>query len=289
MFLELINIVKKYPVKKGSWGQTKSFVYAVNDVTLSINKGENLALVGESGCGKTTLARVLLKLIQFDSGAITFSGEEITKNNPKKNRILRKNMQMVFQDPFSSLDPRFTVRRIMKEAMTLEIGKYKTEQEKEKRIAELLIAVGLKEEMLNRYPHEFSGGERQRIAIARALVLNPKLLVLDEAVSSLDVLIQEQIIELLMDIQKRFDLTYLFITHNLKVARKICHRCAVMYKGRIVEMAPIDELFNNPLHPYTKELLSAALEYKSTLGSEGIEIDSKADLIDQGNGHFVLG
>lgn len=195
---------------------------------------------------------------------------------------------MVFQDPYSSLDPRYTIGRIMKEGLTLEKNQYRSESEKQDCTRRLLHSVGLKDEILNRYPHEFSGGERQRVAIARALMLNPKLLILDEAVSSLDVIIQKQLIDLLADLQKDFNLTYLFISHNLKVVRKISHRIAVMYKGKIVELAPTEEIFNSPRHPYTKELLLAAIDYKAVQRKAAINIDPDAKLVDEGDGHFVI-
>jgi len=288
MLVELKNIKKYFPVKKGFLSRSRSFVRAVDHVDLSIRNKENISLVGESGCGKTTLARILMKLLPLDSGNIIFDRQDVTSLSGRKFREYRKNMQMVFQDPYSSLDPRFTVRATMKEPMGLIKKQYKSHQQKEERIRELLNAVGLKKDMLDRYPHEFSGGERQRIAIARALVLNPKLLILDEAVSSLDVLIQEQIIELLKNLQEKFDLTYFFISHNLKVVRKISHRIAVMYKGKIVELADTNDIFHNPLHSYTKELLTAAVEYKSTKQKRTVDFSPKAKLIDQGNGHLVL-
>jgi len=247
-----------------------------------------MSLVGESGCGKTTLARLILKLIPLDEGAISFDGQDITKLSNRQLKDVRKNMQMVFQDPYSSLDPRYTVQRIMKEAMTLEKQKYRSQQDKTTRIEQLLESVGLNKDILNRFPHEFSGGERQRIAIARAMMLNPKLLILDEAVSSLDVIIQKQLIDLLFDLQQKFDLTYLFISHNLKIVRKISHKIAVMYKGRIVELAPSEEIFNNPIHPYTKELLIAAIDYKAVKREAQIDIHEHATLQDQGGGHFVI-
>ena len=221
MLLQLEHIQKDFPIKKGLWGKTTSVVRAVDDVSLTILKGENIGLVGESGCGKTTLARIILRLIPLDSGTITSRGEDVTKLPNHYFKICRKHIQMVFQDPFNSLDPRFTIRRVLREAMVLAKDLYQTETEREDRARDLMEAVNLKGDMLNRYPHEFSGGERQRIAIARALVVNPSLLILDEAVSSLDVIIQNQIIELLKKLQNQFHLTYLFISHNLKVVKKV--------------------------------------------------------------------
>jgi len=288
MLLELKNIKKYFPVKKGFLGRGQTFVRAVDGVDLAIQEGENVSLVGESGCGKTTLARSILRLMPLDGGQIIFKGEDLSRLSGRRIIPYRKHMQMVFQDPFSSLDPRFTVRRLLQEALTLEKEQYKTKGSQEERAAYLLSAVQLKGDMLSRYPHEFSGGERQRVAIARALMLNPQLLILDEAVSSLDVIVQKQIIHLLGDLQRQFRLTYLFISHNLKIIRKISHKIAVMYQGKIVELAPTEEIFNNPLHPYTRELLSAAVEYKAIAREEAILISDHSRLIDKGNGHFVL-
>ena len=280
ILLDIKNLKKYFPLKKGFLGRTQGFVRAVDDVTLTIAQGEHFGIVGESGSGKSTLARLVLKLLPFDSGSVAFKGQDIGPLRGKEFRPFRKELQMIFQDPYSSLDPRYMIRDILKEAMRLEgVGS-------EQRLQEMLTAVGLEKEMLNRYPHEFSGGERQRIAIARALTVNPQLLILDEAVSSLDVLVQEQILKLLEALQKQFNLTYLFISHNLKVVRKMSQRIAVMYQGKIVELASTEEIFNNPIHPYTQELLSAAIHYQSTGQKEIMKPQGR--LVDQGGGHFVL-
>ena len=288
MLLELKNIKKYFPARKDFFGWTKEYVRAVDRVDLQLRAGENLSIVGESGCGKTTLARLIVKLYPADSGEIIFEGQDITRFSFAQMKPFRSRVQMVFQDPYSSLDPRFTIFSVFQEAMHLEQGRYPSVDEQKKRMEELLEAVQLPADILGRYPHEFSGGERQRIAIARALIMNPQLLILDEAVSSLDVLVQEQIIQLLLDLQKRYQLTYLFISHNLRVVRRISARVAVMYKGKIVELAATGKVFKNPQHPYTKELLAAALDYRPVKRTTEIVLGENSQLVDTGGGHFVI-
>ncbi|MDO8580419.1 MAG: ATP-binding cassette domain-containing protein [Candidatus Omnitrophota bacterium] len=286
MLLELKNVTKDYPIKKFIFGQ-KGRVRAVDNVSLTLSSGENLSLVGESGCGKTTLARIILKLIPPTSGTICFGGRDLNPLSARQMNPFRRHMQMVFQDPYDSLDPRYTIRRTLKEALHLDQTLVKQTKAQEERIQHVLRSVKLPEMMLSRYPHELSGGERQRVAIARALMMNPKLVILDEAVSSLDVLIQRQIIDLLGDLQKTFHLTYLFISHNLKIARAVSHQIAVMYQGKIIEIAPTEELFRNPLHPYTQELLAAAVDYQA-VESKQHPINPTGQLVDKGQGHLIF-
>lgn len=288
MLVEIKNLNKKFEGKKKMLGQKAADVKAVNNVSFSFESKQNIGLVGESGCGKTTLARLLIRLYQPDSGQIIFDGQDITKMGAKKLQPIRRHIQMVFQDPYSSLDPRFTVRQILREAIALDPSKYKTDPEKEQRMLNLLEEVNMPGDILNRYPHEFSGGERQRIAIARALSLNPKLLILDEAVSSLDVLVQDQILLLLENLQKTHDMTYLFISHNLKVVKRLCQTIAVMYKGKIIEMGPSEDVFSHPLHPYTRELLKAAIEFRSSGRTDDFVVADWGQLVERSNGHFVI-
>ncbi|MCA9400288.1 MAG: ABC transporter ATP-binding protein [Candidatus Omnitrophica bacterium] len=286
--LTIHNITKKFLIRKGGFKRPAQYLTAVDHVSLGLKSGENLSLVGESGCGKTTLARIIMRLMKEDRGEIVFQNQNITGLKSGDLKKIRKDMQMVFQDPYNSLDPRYTVRNIIREAFTLAPKAYPSEKLQEERIAQVLKAVQLKPEIMCRYPHEFSGGERQRIAIARALLLQPKLIILDEAVSSLDVLIQEDIIALLKDIQENYDVTYLFISHNLNVVKKISHQVAVMYKGRVVELGPIDKVMSDPQHPYTVVLLKAAIDYK-VVEEDVSNLNFEAQSLQVvGPGHYVL-
>ncbi|HUT52281.1 MAG TPA: dipeptide ABC transporter ATP-binding protein [bacterium] len=253
--LEASNLKKYFPVRAGFLGRPSQYVRAVDGVALKVSAGETLGLVGESGCGKSTLGRTLLRLIDASGGRIMFRGREITTETGEPLRALRKQMQIIFQDPYSSLNPRMTVGSIVGEALA--IHKIGARSERRDRVMALLKEVGLHPEAYTRYPHEFSGGQRQRIGVARALAVEPGFIVCDEPVSALDVSIQAQILNLLMDLQERRNLTYLFISHDLRVVRHISDRVAVMYLGRIVEMADAKELYAQPLHPYTIALLSA--------------------------------
>ncbi|MCF7907302.1 MAG: ATP-binding cassette domain-containing protein [Candidatus Omnitrophica bacterium] len=255
--LEVKNLKKYYPIKRGLFYKTVGWLKAVDRVSFSLERGKTLALVGESGCGKTTLARSIAKLIELDSGEINFLGHQITNMTASQMRPLRRDLQIIFQDPFNSLDPRFTVAKIIQEGLAA-LHSVKSKQEILDLSKKMLDRVGLPENCLTLYPHEFSGGQRQRISIARSLILNPQLLILDEPVSSLDVSIQAQIINLLLELQERFKLTYLFIAHDLNVVRCVSDEVCVMYLGKIVERAQSKELFGNPLHPYTETLLAAS-------------------------------
>ena len=253
--LEVTNLKKYFPIKGGVFSKTVGYVYAVDDVSFTVDKGETLGLVGESGCGKSTTGRSILRLIEPTGGTVTFEGQDVTALDKNAMRALRREMQIIFQDPYASLNPRMTVGSIVGEP--LEIHKIARGREKTDRVASLLQKVGLRAEDMRKYPHEFSGGQRQRIGIARALALNPKLIVCDEPVSALDVSIQAQVINLLEDLQEEFGLSYLFIAHNLNVVEHISNRVAVMYLGQIVELASDTDLYNDAQHPYTEALLSA--------------------------------
>ena len=256
ILLNVHNLKKYYPIKKGLFSKSTQYVKAVDGISFYIKEGETLGLVGESGCGKSTTGRTILRLEEATSGEIIFEGKNLLELNKKEMRKIRKKMQIIFQDPYSSLNPRMTVAEIIEEPLYTH-NLYNNKNERSMKVKELLNDVGLSIEHMHCYPHEFSGGQRQRIGIARALAVNPKFIVADEPVSALDVSIQAQVINLLQDLQIEYKLSYLFIAHNLGVIKHISDRVAIMYLGKIVEVSDKDDLYVNPLHPYTKSLLSA--------------------------------
>ena len=271
--VELENVTKYFPVKHGVFSRAQGQVHAVEDVTLDVRKGETLGIVGESGCGKSTTARLMTRLLDPTSGTIRFEGQDISRLSQRRLRPLRREMQMIFQDPYASLNPRKTVEQIVSQPFAIHGGVSK--RDARIRVKRLLEVVGLSPEHSSRYPHEFSGGQRQRIGIARALALQPKLIVCDEPVSALDVSVQAQILNLLRTLQHEFDLTYVFISHDLSVMRQICTRIAVMYLGRVVELADSERIFNHPRHPYTAVLISAVPRLSAT-GTRGSGSSSAA-------------
>ncbi len=258
IILKAEHVKKFFPIRKGFFLRKVGDVKAVDDVSLEIRKGETLGLVGESGCGKSTLGRTLIRLYEPTAGEIQFQGQDFLKERGNQLRKSRKDIQMIFQDPYASLDPRMTIGQIIEQPFV--IHNMLEKKERETRVKQLLELVGLRASLINRYPHEFSGGQRQRICIARAIALNPKLIICDEPVSALDVSIQAQILNLLKDLQEQLKLTYIFISHDLSVIEHVCDRIAVMYLGKIVEVADRDALYKDPKHPYTQALLASIPE-----------------------------
>lgn len=271
VIMEVKHLTKWFPIKRGLALKTVGNVKAVDDVSFQVYKGETLGLVGESGCGKTTLVRSMLRLTEPTGGEVYYNGENFRELNKHDLKARRKDVQIVFQDPFGSLHPKMTIRTILEEPLI--INHYGDKEARRKRVEELMRLVDLKEEQLDRYPHEFSGGQRQRIVIARALATNPQFVVCDEPVSALDVSVRSQILNLLKDLQKNLNLTYLFISHDLSVIEYICDRVVVMYLGKVVEVATSEQLFANPEHPYTQALLSAVPKVKASERTERIPLE----------------
>ncbi|MGM0602934.1 MAG: ABC transporter ATP-binding protein [Bacillota bacterium] len=270
--LEVNNLKKYFPVKAGIFKKTVAHVKAVDDISFFVNEGETLGLVGESGCGKSTTGRTILRLLEATAGEVIFEGKDVLSLNKEDLRNIRRDMQIIFQDPYASLNPRMTVADIVGEPIDIH-NLAKNKKDRNEKVKDILERVGLGSEYMRRYPHEFSGGQRQRIGVARALAVDPKLIIADEPVSALDVSIQAQVINLLQDLQKEFGLTYLFIAHDLSVVKHISDRIAVMYLGKIVEMADKNELFNDPMHPYTQSLLSAIPEADPTKKKDRIILE----------------
>jgi oligopeptide/dipeptide ABC transporter ATP-binding protein len=271
VLLQVKDLKKYFPIHSGFFNKVKNNVKAVDGISFDIFEGETLGLVGESGCGKSTTGRMIVNLLEPTSGEIIFKNENISKISKKRQKELRREIQIIFQDPYASLNPRMTIGQIIAEPM--KVNNIAEGAELERRVKELLDYVGLASYHRNRYPHEFSGGQRQRVGIARALAVNPKLIVCDEAVSALDVSIQAQVLNLLDDLQKEFNLTYLFIAHGLNVVKHVSNRVGVMYLGKLVEIGDDNSLYNNPKHPYTQALLSAIPIPDPTRRSERIILE----------------
>ncbi len=274
--LEVRNLKKYFPIKKGLFKKTTGYVYAVDDISFDLHKGRTLGLVGESGCGKSTTGRAILQLQPPTAGEVLYEGENLAVLSQKQMRPNRRKMQIIFQDPYASLNPRLTVEEIVSEPII--VHKLLPKDQIEDRVAELLGLVGLDSELMNRYPHEFSGGQRQRVSIARALALNPDLIVCDEPISALDVSIQAQVLNLLIRLQKELDLTYLFIAHDLSMVHYVSDDMAVMYLGTIVEKGTSEQLYKDPMHPYTRALLSAEPKANPRLEKERHRIILKGEL-----------
>jgi len=281
IILSIKNLKKYFPVRLGAFGESSGIVYAVDGISLDVSRGEIMGIVGESGCGKSTTGFVIVQLYRATSGSVYFNGIDLTKLSERELRCMRTKIQIIFQDPYSTLNPRMTIGESIGEP--IRAHKLMKNSEVKNRVFELLKDVGLKPSFSNRYPHELSGGQQQRICIARALAINPDFIVCDEPVSALDVSVQAQIINLMKELQEKYNLTYLFIAHNLAVVRHISDRVAVMYLGKIVELANKDELFDNPLHPYTKSLLSAVPEADPKLEQQRKRIILEGDVPDAMN------
>jgi peptide/nickel transport system ATP-binding protein/oligopeptide transport system ATP-binding protein len=266
--LEVHDLKKHFPIGGGVLRSSKQYARAVDGVSFAVRRGETLGLVGESGCGKTTISRTILRLVPATAGRVLFDGKDVFKASPRQMKELRRDMQIIFQDPYASLDPRITIGESVAEGLL--IHRVGSKQERTEQVREVLAKVGLPPSLMQRFPHAFSGGQRQRIGIARALIMQPKLIICDEPVSALDVSVQSQVLNLLRDLQQEMGLAYLFIAHNLSVVEHISHRVAVMYLGKIVELAQSVELFRQPLHPYTRALISAIPIPDPTLKRERI-------------------